>query len=124
MRGAGSRVANAPGDPRLKNPITGIVGCCARAASGHAAAPPRAKMNSRRLMSNMRPAFRQRPTDPCKSVYRALSLPQEGRHCSESEALAGPQSASSKIRIAAHGCVHTPFYVFMPGQRGAFSALR
>jgi DNA-binding NarL/FixJ family response regulator len=30
--------------------MTGIAGCCARAASGHAAAaPPRAAMNSRRL---------------------------------------------------------------------------
>jgi hypothetical protein len=39
--------------PRLdlppSNPITGIVGCCARAASGHAAAAPRSVMNSRRL---------------------------------------------------------------------------
>ena len=34
MRSAGSRAANAPGDPRLKNPITGIVGCCAGAARG------------------------------------------------------------------------------------------
>jgi hypothetical protein len=41
------------------NPITGIAGCCARAASGHAAAaPPRSVMKSRRLMSDMglRPA--------------------------------------------------------------------
>jgi hypothetical protein len=27
--------------------------CCARAGSGHAAAPPRAAMNSRRLMSGI-----------------------------------------------------------------------
>jgi hypothetical protein len=34
----------------LRNPITGIVGCCARAATGHAAATPVPKsvMNSRR----------------------------------------------------------------------------
>jgi hypothetical protein len=33
------------------DPITGIAGCCARAASGHAAAElPRSAMNSRRLM--------------------------------------------------------------------------
>jgi DNA replication protein DnaC len=31
------------------NPITGIPGCCARAATGHAAAPPSNVMNSRRL---------------------------------------------------------------------------
>jgi hypothetical protein len=29
------------------NPITGIAGCCARAASGQAAAPPSSVMNSR-----------------------------------------------------------------------------
>ena len=28
------------GDPLLRNPITGNVGCCARAPSGHAAAAP------------------------------------------------------------------------------------
>ena len=38
------------GDQPLRNPITGIAGCCARAASGHAAAaPPRSVMNSRRF---------------------------------------------------------------------------
>jgi hypothetical protein len=41
-----------PGEPLWRNPITGIAGCCARAASGHAtAAPlPKSAMNSRRLM--------------------------------------------------------------------------
>jgi len=34
----------------LRNPITGSAGCCARAASGHAAAPPSSAMNSRRFM--------------------------------------------------------------------------
>jgi len=35
----------------LSKPITGIAGCCARAASGHATAElPRSAMNSRRLM--------------------------------------------------------------------------
>jgi hypothetical protein len=34
----------------LRNPITGIAGCCARAASGHAAALPRSVMKCRRLM--------------------------------------------------------------------------
>jgi hypothetical protein len=31
----------------LRNPTTGIAACCARAASGHAIAPPRSMMNSR-----------------------------------------------------------------------------
>jgi hypothetical protein len=30
-------------------PIAGIAGCCARAVSGHAAAPPSSVMNSRRF---------------------------------------------------------------------------
>src|SRR5437899_2855639 len=38
-----------------RNPTTGIVGCCARAASGHvAAAPPMSVMNWRRLMGPCR----------------------------------------------------------------------
>jgi hypothetical protein len=31
--------ANPLGDAALRNPTTGIAGCCARAASGHTAAP-------------------------------------------------------------------------------------
>jgi hypothetical protein len=39
------------GERALMNAITGIAGCCARAASGHAAAaPPSAAINSRRPM--------------------------------------------------------------------------
>jgi hypothetical protein len=37
------------GDKLLRNPITGIASCCARAASGHAAAaPPSVAKNFRR----------------------------------------------------------------------------
>jgi hypothetical protein len=36
-------------EPPLRNAITGIAGCCARAASGQAAAPPSSVMNFRRL---------------------------------------------------------------------------
>jgi hypothetical protein len=32
-----------------------MAGCCARAATGHAAAPPRSVMNSRRLMGYLSP---------------------------------------------------------------------
>jgi hypothetical protein len=42
---------NPSDDAPLRNPITGI-GCCAHAASGHAAAaPPTSVMNSRRFMA-------------------------------------------------------------------------
>ena len=50
MRADGPRCVS--GDVGSRNPITGIAGCCARAASGHAAAaPPSSVMNSRRLHS-------------------------------------------------------------------------
>jgi hypothetical protein len=39
-------------DVLLRNPITGIAGCCARAASGHAAALPSSVMNERRLIGH------------------------------------------------------------------------
>jgi hypothetical protein len=37
----------------LRNPIIGIVACCARTASGHAAAAPSSVMNSRRLNDHL-----------------------------------------------------------------------
>jgi hypothetical protein len=49
FRKAATRLALPSGEPACKNPITGN-SCCARAASGHAAAePPRIVMNSRRF---------------------------------------------------------------------------
>jgi len=45
------RSATASGDLLSRNPITGIAGCCARAASGHPATPPPTSvMNSRRFV--------------------------------------------------------------------------
>jgi hypothetical protein len=42
-------------DALLRNPTTGIAGCCALAASGHAtAAPPMSVMNSRRFIRSPR----------------------------------------------------------------------
>jgi hypothetical protein len=46
-RFSSSRSVLVPGaDKLLRNPITGIAGCCASAASGHAAAPPSSCMSS------------------------------------------------------------------------------
>ena len=46
-----SRCNHEATDAGMRNPITGIAGCCARAESGHAAAaPPSSDMNSRRLL--------------------------------------------------------------------------
>jgi hypothetical protein len=39
-RNAATKWAVSSGDLLLRNPITGIAGCCARAASGHATAVP------------------------------------------------------------------------------------
>ena len=48
-------------DRLLRNPITGIPGCCARAASGHAtAAPPSSAMNSRRFTAQCLRASHER----------------------------------------------------------------
>src|SRR5262249_27809877 len=52
-RNARSASANGSADWALRNPTTGITSCCARAASGHAAAPPSSVMNSRRLRARM-----------------------------------------------------------------------
>src|SRR5262249_32971216 len=46
-------------------PITGIAGCCARAASGHAtAAPPSSVIKSRRFTARCPPCFRQQDSTP------------------------------------------------------------
>ena len=48
LRNAPTYSASAAADLVPRYPITGTVGCCARAASGQTAAPPRAAINSRR----------------------------------------------------------------------------
>src|SRR5262249_36803262 len=45
-----NRCVVSSGDLLLRYPITGIAGCCARAPSGHAAAPPMSVMNARRFI--------------------------------------------------------------------------
>src|SRR5215472_10516885 len=50
LRNAPTTPALSSGTPGYTNPITGIPGCCAPAASGHAAAPPSSVMNSRRFI--------------------------------------------------------------------------
>src|SRR5262249_48641818 len=50
--------ADASSERGLTRPTTGIAGCCARAASGHAAAPPSRVMNWRAL-SETRPQRRR-----------------------------------------------------------------
>src|ERR1700730_10046827 len=63
-RNAATKGARSAGTPLLRNPTTGIAGCCAPAPSGHAtAALPRSEMKSRRLKRLSRmvpPRFEER----------------------------------------------------------------
>src|SRR5262245_43010220 len=81
--------SNAGSGLSRRNPMTGIAGCCARAASGHAAAPPSNVMNSRRLMLDIElpPAFAPASSgfvlaaaaEPplADGITRLLALPEE-----------------------------------------------
>jgi hypothetical protein len=61
-------------DELLRNPITGIAACCARAASGQAAAPPSSVMNSRRFMrSNCI------PSPPARAGLQNIELAMVGQ---------------------------------------------
>src|SRR5262249_28545534 len=51
------------GTRECRKPITGIADCCARAASGHAAAQPRSVMNARRFIRSARRRGRQRESE-------------------------------------------------------------
>src|SRR5262252_4016342 len=54
-RNPAKRCVVSSGDLLLRYPITGIADCCARAAIGHAAAPPSSRpMNERRLIQSPR----------------------------------------------------------------------
>ena len=59
-------------DPACRNPITGIAGCCARAASGHAAAPPSSVMNSRRFTADASRASDRKDSTPDRQETAAL----------------------------------------------------
>src|SRR5262245_4027335 len=69
-RNALTRYAKPAAGVVLRNPITGIAGCCARTASGHAAAPPRTVTNSRRLRSSIQVAPQAPPRENCASLRR------------------------------------------------------
>src|SRR5438128_6999610 len=97
------RPAHRSGDALPRKPITGIAGCCARTASGHAAAaPPSSVMNLRRLMQGMavlpRRSDHQQPTKQSGSVYRTFSLPPGDRQ------VLGADLNCSESRVAHHIC--------------------
>ena len=91
-------LAVASADWELRNPITGTAGCCARATTGHAAAPPSPAMNSRRRIRHplkplVRAAYRGRG---CMSGLEALSFLQRGRPLVCRVADAGHNDASTR----------------------------
>src|SRR5262249_27601795 len=109
FRNASSTDADSPGDRTLRNPITGIDPCCARAVSGHAAtAPPSAASNSRRpMVTVMRPPVRGcvNATIPRheRAVLTAWPLARAGRH---DTGLNG--SPPSKTLLAFKSCLLCP----------------
>jgi hypothetical protein len=58
----------------LSNPITGIAGCCARAASGHATAPPNRVMNVVVSLDHLVGASQQRWRTSRRSAFAVARL--------------------------------------------------
>src|SRR5215831_14972878 len=86
----------------LRNPITGIVPCCARAASGHTAAtPPSSEMNSRLLVCRERSIVRG---DEDRIMIRPSSRP-EARSllgCQTVNELGAPVASSIPEQLPGH----------------------
>src|SRR6478672_8377808 len=86
LRNPAKRLAFGSGEPECRNPMTGIAGCCARAASGHAAAaPPSMVMNARLCTSVIATRFvmagHSASEDPRERAYvrPSTSLPHQQR---------------------------------------------
>src|SRR5262245_25343930 len=77
-RNAATMGAYSLGELLLRNPITGIDDCCARATSGHAAAPPTSVMNSRRFTAQCL---------QCRSAYDRGIAQRRVLHCGISNRL-------------------------------------
>ena len=82
----GNEMAHGAAEPLHMNPITGIAGCCARAASGHlAAAPPSSVMNSRRhhsITSSARASTVAGRVTPIPSAVRLFMTSLKAVGCS------------------------------------------
>jgi hypothetical protein len=86
----------------LKNPITGIAGCCARAASGHdATAPPSSVMNSRRFTSNFSRASKRKIAlreTYCTAGFQCALCPLWVKSGGDDRTMWPPMSASLRKR--------------------------
>jgi hypothetical protein len=80
-RNPSSILALRSGEPVCRKPITGIATCCARAASGHAAAaPPSAAINFRRpILTGIYPFRARLPTERTIPRRRHAVFIWEGR---------------------------------------------
>src|SRR5258708_17841887 len=88
------------GRPSCKNPIAGSTRC-ARAASGHVAAPLRSAMASRRLM---KVAIRPSGEGSCPIEYGDYSTPQP-RGCGTDEICSNQTSLAFYLPFAHHGTI-------------------
>jgi hypothetical protein len=107
-------------DWELRNPITGTAGCCARAATGHAAALPSPAIKSRRRIRH--------PLKPqCEAAYRGQG--RMGTGCNSSRGLfpstffaaraaCGPSRRWRSPELAA-GCWGGPAATVASGPHGA-----
>src|SRR5262249_31969817 len=115
--------ASDSGDARFKYPITGIAGCCARAASGHAAAaPPSTASNSRRpMVTVIRPSRARCVKGTIPRYERAVFTFKEGRI-----AVASPLSHCPKqtfgLRLQSTNSEDRPFYsIILSSQHPRFA---
>jgi hypothetical protein len=84
---AGNSTRIALGDPLLRNPITGLADCCARATSAHApAAPGNIVMNSRRLIRPLR------HEQPASMAVMTVLLSHDHPHAPASSAVVQPRA--------------------------------
>src|SRR5262245_27645540 len=101
-RNAASTCEEAAREPLRRYPITGIPGCCARAASGHAAAaPPSSDMNARRLVCRERSIVRG---DEGRVMIRPSSRPEARRRlgCQTANELGAPVASSIPAQLPEH----------------------
>src|SRR6516165_437615 len=101
LRIAATTWALVPGEPPSRYPITGIGGCWLCAASGHAAAPPRTVMNSRRLVCRERSIVRG---DEGRIMTRPSSRPEARRRlgCETANELGAPVASSIPAQLPGH----------------------
>src|SRR5215510_3165564 len=105
----------------LRNPITGIAGCCARVASGHAAAPPPSNvMNSRRFIFRLIQSPRRRGRATSDERCESLKINMFRMPCG----LVAAWAAQHERFEGGHTAVWTRYVVVGDLDRGEVAALR